>query len=190
MKARSYLPFRESFREAVISGRKTATTRSEAYGAVGDVLDTPFGSVELTDVRRVPLTLVANGFYAQEGLDSPEAFIAIWNEIHPRRKYRPEDVKTIHFFKFLGPERVGPPGDATSATGNATKILKAVKSTPGKSFSEYARATGIDADTVAYHVDRAAKLGLVVVERRGQGATSRIFPTGYNRALSRGPGAG
>jgi hypothetical protein len=95
-----FLPFKEGFREAVMTGRKTATARTRRFGDVGDVVATPFGPVRLVGVYRLTLDSVRNVYWQEEGAGSPEDFTAIWNAIHPRKGFDPAQRVWLHRFKL------------------------------------------------------------------------------------------
>ena len=105
------IPFLPEFKEAILSGKKTATTRSKRYGKPGDILSmfsngfifTPQAdSHVLTHVVQVPLYVVASFFYKEEGLDSPEAFIEVWDRIHRRKKYEDDQKLKVWLHLFRG----------------------------------------------------------------------------------------
>lgn len=101
MHAIQFIPFRPEFREAILSGMKTMTTRNNSYGRTGDRLTTPFGvDIQLLEVRRVTLGDVADHYYRQEGCDSPQDFIRIWREIHPSGFY-PNKWVWLHIFRVV-----------------------------------------------------------------------------------------
>ncbi len=80
------------------------TCRTRKYGEPGDILEIPGVAgcfIELVDVRQVQLGDVALHHYKQEGCESPEEFKNIWNEIHPRRGFHPDDWVWLHEFKVV-----------------------------------------------------------------------------------------
>lgn len=95
------IPFREEFREPMLNGKKTMTTRSKKYGEEGDLFEAFGAFFRLILVSKWPLSLVAEN-YDLEGMDSKEEFIEIWEKIHPRRGYRPDDQRWIHAFELVG----------------------------------------------------------------------------------------
>lgn len=101
MTARRFLPFLPEFHEAIRGGRKTVTTRSEAYGAAGEIVDSPVGPLRLLEVRPERLHVVAHDHWREEGVESPEAFIAIWNRLHPRRGFEPDALRVLHRFEVV-----------------------------------------------------------------------------------------
>ena len=94
------IPFRPEFKERMLAGRKTWTTRSKAYGEPGDTF-LQFGAVfELTAVTKLPLGTVAVHGHKQEGFETTEEFIKCWNELHPLRGYAPGEEKFVHKFRL------------------------------------------------------------------------------------------
>jgi len=95
------IPFKEKFRDAVLTGKKTMTSRNKKYGDVGDTFDA-FGRVFiLEDVYKCTLSFVKSHFWYQEGCDSPEEFVQIWEEIHPRKGYQPNQQIWLHKWKEI-----------------------------------------------------------------------------------------
>lgn len=93
------IPFRNDFRAALETGAKTATTRTGRYGEEGDTFNAFGMTFVLTDVRKVELGYVARYFHQREGTKSPEEFIRIWREIHPRAGFRPKTIVYLHLFR-------------------------------------------------------------------------------------------
>lgn len=99
------IPFREDMALAAISGRKICTTRSEKYGDPGDTFEIKLFSFKtkfvLTRVEKNTLWRVAQFYFYPEGVETTREFIDLWNEIHPRRGFRPEDVRWTHWFEMV-----------------------------------------------------------------------------------------
>jgi len=98
------IPFNDWSKNRLLDRRKTATTRSKRYGEPGDTFEVdlsprPFKSYELVSIELMTLKEIAEEHYDEEGAESPQEFIEVWNEIHPFRKYRPDDKKWFHKFK-------------------------------------------------------------------------------------------
>ena len=103
-----FIPFNDWSRDKLHRGMKTATCRSKPYGKVNDIFEIflenrPRGqrvvSYIVTSITKKSLKNVSENHFAEEGAESPEEFIAVWNDIHPRRKFRPNDIKWFHTFK-------------------------------------------------------------------------------------------
>ena len=96
------LPFTDRMEEAVRSGSKRATSRTKRYGAVGDKLVTPKGSIlELIEVGKVRLDVVRDHYWRDEGCASPQDFEQVWTAIHPRKGFDPEQEVWLHRFIVL-----------------------------------------------------------------------------------------
>ena len=96
------IPFWEVFKTPMLRGDKIMTTRSKKYGNKGDKFEA-FGHVfEIMMVKKLPIGLIANEFYEEEGFDCKECFIDTWETIHPRVGYQPEREYYVHLFKLLG----------------------------------------------------------------------------------------
>ena len=83
---------------AILAGRKTCTSRTRRYGVAGEIVDSPAGELVIIAVQRSKLGHIAEQLYLQEGLSSPERFIALWKGIHPRKRYDPDQLVWLHEF--------------------------------------------------------------------------------------------
>ena len=93
------IPFTPQMKEAVLSGSKTATTRTKQYGKRGDTFRLSNESFILTAVRRVLLGYVIYRFYGREGFNSPESFIEYWKKLHPGPAYIYHQKVFLHLFE-------------------------------------------------------------------------------------------
>jgi len=96
------LPFLPEFHDLVRRGLKTATARSRAYGKPGDRLQGPGCILVLEHVELAPLGYVASECYGFEGLPTKEAFIEVWNRIHPRKGFNSQAQVFLHRFHAEG----------------------------------------------------------------------------------------
>lgn len=99
--ARVDIPFQPYWEEAMLSGRKTCTTRPRRYGNPGDTFAAFGAEFEIVTVTREQLGKVAFLLFDIEGCDSPEHFIDIWNQLHPRRGFQTGDERWAHRFRRL-----------------------------------------------------------------------------------------
>jgi uncharacterized protein YqfB (UPF0267 family) len=99
------MPFLERFADAIRSGRKTMTARTKRYGNAGDLLRTPCGLIKIVGVGRTTLGNVRDKHWHHEGVDSPEAFEAVWKQLHSRTGFDPERKVWLHRFEFVGDKR-------------------------------------------------------------------------------------
>ena len=93
------IPFLPEFETAIVTGRKTATTRTKRYGSPGDCFEAFGRAFVITDVRRMLLGTVAHQYYLEEGFDSDVDFIQCWTRIHPRKGYEPRQLVYLHLFR-------------------------------------------------------------------------------------------
>lgn len=95
------IPFRPFFREPMLAGQKTMTSRTKAMGKPGDRFEA-FGAVfELTHVFRVPLKYVLSDCFEQEGCKSVQELMDIWNNIHPVTGIMPDQIVYAHIFQMV-----------------------------------------------------------------------------------------
>lgn len=97
------LPFMPQMVAAILAGTKTCTSRTRRYGRAGDVLESDAGPLRLTKVWRGDVASVAARRYVEEGFSSPDDFLAVWREIHPKARaqgYSPHfDRVWVHEFE-------------------------------------------------------------------------------------------
>lgn len=95
------LPFQPEFEIAMLSGKKTATTRPTRYGYPGDWFEA-FGRVfTLTEVYPSFLDVVIALHYLEEGFNSPREFIELWDKIHPHITYVQRPGRPVYFHRFV-----------------------------------------------------------------------------------------
>lgn len=93
------LPFREEFKDVLLRGRKTWTTRTKRYGKVGDTFEAFGQAFQLRGHLKMPLGAVAHRGFFEEGFDAPIEFIQVWCRIHPRKGYDPQQEVGVHCFE-------------------------------------------------------------------------------------------
>ena len=96
------IPFMADFEKLMLTGQKTATTRTKKYGNGGDLFCAFGRSFKLTKVDKVYLQDVVFTSYKEEGFDSQPEFIECWKKLHPRKGYVPEQEVWFHRFKIMG----------------------------------------------------------------------------------------
>lgn len=94
------IPFKERFREPMLNGTKTMTTRTKIYGGIGDWFNVFGATFALTSVDAVPFKIIRLQWKA-EGCNSEEDFLAVWKEIHPRHNPAPFELFYVHRFQNI-----------------------------------------------------------------------------------------
>ena len=93
-----YIPFRARFREPLLNGTKTMTTRSKRYGWKGDTFDAFGATFQIADVYVAALSWIAKYCWQVEGCSSEQDFMDVWKSIH----YKLNDPRSqwyVHRFK-------------------------------------------------------------------------------------------
>lgn len=94
------IPFLPHFDDLIRIGAKTCTARNKKYGEPGDLLVNTRADIvlRLTEVGKVRLDVVRDHYWEDEGCASPQEFEEIWNQIHPRKRFQPEQEVWLHRF--------------------------------------------------------------------------------------------
>lgn len=94
-----WIPFQDCWKDKMLTGRKTVTSRTKRYGDIGDTFQC-FGAVfRFVDVSKQSLIHVETHLFDLEGCDSPEQFRRVWEQLHPRRGYIDRDRVYVHRFE-------------------------------------------------------------------------------------------
>lgn len=93
-----FIPFKERFKEPLLDGTKTWTTRSHSYGKVGDSFEAFDATFVLEKVEWMELEN-AGAHWREEGCSSLEDFIKTWCEIHPKIGFNPNSIYCVHIFR-------------------------------------------------------------------------------------------
>ena len=101
------IPFQEYFKTAMITGRKTATTRTKRYGYPGDWFPAFGKNFVLTHVYPTFLDIVVDHFYFEEGFDSKNEFIDCWDRLHPSVKFADKPRRLVYLHRFIQKEADG-----------------------------------------------------------------------------------
>ena len=101
------IPFMPKFGTPMLSGQKTATSRTKLYGYAGDYFEA-FGRIFiLTDVRYIHLDTISHLYFREEGFESPNGFIATWRRLHPRKLF--DRGQRVYFHQFKLQSELLPP---------------------------------------------------------------------------------
>lgn len=96
-----YIPFKEQFKDVMLSGKKIKTTRSKRYGSPGDWFEIFGAKFQIESVEKKQLGRIAMWDYEDEGFDTMVEFIECWNEIHPRVGFDKNKYYYLHTFKRI-----------------------------------------------------------------------------------------
>jgi len=80
---------------------KCATSRTKKYGNVGDTFKVDGNTFKIDLVVKLPLWFIAKFLYESEGCVSEAEFINVWNSIHPRKGFDPNQVVWYHLFDCI-----------------------------------------------------------------------------------------
>ena len=94
-----HLPFKHQFKDLLLSGQKTCTSRTHAWGQVGDKFQAFDAVFEITGIEMKTLHDVATQLYKEEGFITPGEFVSIWNEIHTNMGFLPKQKVFVHHFR-------------------------------------------------------------------------------------------
>jgi len=92
------IPFYERFRQPMLDGTKTWTSRTRWYGDVGDTFDVFGATFKITKRMKKSLVCVA-GHWEEEGCVSEHDFKEVWRKIHRVKGYYPAWVVKVHVFE-------------------------------------------------------------------------------------------
>lgn len=91
------IPFKERFKEPLLTGTKTWTTRTRQYGKKGDTFEA-FGATFILDEVGWKRLREVGKHWKEEGCNSLENLIEVWCEIHPKIGYNPNALFCVHIF--------------------------------------------------------------------------------------------
>jgi len=93
------IPFKPRFKEPMLNGTKTWTSRTKCYGKVGDTFEAFGYEFEIRKVTRRHLEWVAD-HWKEEGFTSKLEFIQFWIKLHARKGFLPIQLVYVHIFKL------------------------------------------------------------------------------------------
>lgn len=94
------IPFMQEFEPLILTGKKSATSRTKRYGYPDDYFKVGGRYFSLVSANKMKLGEVAENHYLEEGFNSDMEFIKCWKKLHPRKGYDPEQIVWFHKFKF------------------------------------------------------------------------------------------
>jgi hypothetical protein len=100
------IPFKWWFRQDMLYGNKTCTSRTSKMADEGDIF-VAFGErFTISKVWRTSLGIVMNGLWKEEGTQSPAGFKEVWMKIHPKKRFDEATLVWVHSFYLT---KKGPP---------------------------------------------------------------------------------
>ena len=96
------LPFKPYFKKPLLDGQKTCTARTIIKGGPGDTFSAFGAQFEIVAVSTWKLGYVAKKLWQNEGCTSREHFIQVWEDIHPKKGFIPDQIVILHTFKKIG----------------------------------------------------------------------------------------
>lgn len=93
------IKFRPRFEKPMLNGAKTMTARTNQMGEPGDTFEIFGATFEITHVMRMELRYIASDCFEQEGVNSVQEFMGVWNDIHQKRGFVPTDIVWAHCFR-------------------------------------------------------------------------------------------
>lgn len=94
------IPFMDEFKDVLLDGTKTWTSRTRRYGKAGDTFRAFGHEFEIVKVEKRVLWDVANHF-KEEGCKSAEHFKDVWRKLHRRKGWTPEKRVYVHIFRRI-----------------------------------------------------------------------------------------
>ena len=97
---RIQIPFLAEFEGVMLTGKKTATSRTKRYGWPDDYFEAFGRQYTLISVSRLSLARIRWDHYLDEGLNSDYEFVKIWERLHPRKGFVADQVVYFHCFRL------------------------------------------------------------------------------------------
>ncbi len=95
------IPFNKWSKSKLAEKSKTATSRNQKYGDVGDIFEVEGVSYQLDLVVKLPLWFIAYNLYKSEGCQYPQDFIDVWIMIHRVKGFIDNQEVWYHHFKEI-----------------------------------------------------------------------------------------
>lgn len=96
------IPFLPEWKDKMLSGQKTCTSRNKKYGQIGDTFNIYGATFELTNINSEYLFYVATSLFKEEGCTTPNEFIEVWERIHPKKGFVRQQSVWVHHFRIKG----------------------------------------------------------------------------------------
>lgn len=95
------IPFKPRFKEPMLNGQKTWTSRTRRMGNIGDTFDAFGATFEIVEVSTMTLKQIADNYFREEGCRSVQDFVEVWRAIHPRKGSVPSQRVYVHVFRRI-----------------------------------------------------------------------------------------
>lgn len=95
-----HIPFKPRFKDPMLQGVKTWTSRTQKYGKPGDTFEVFDHEFEILKIERRTLADVAE-HYKEEGCSCWSDFVDVWNSIHRGRGFNPWQRVYVHVFRRI-----------------------------------------------------------------------------------------
>lgn len=95
------IPFKEYFKDTMLSGLKTATSRTKKMGNAGDTFPRFGATFQIDAINLLSLREIAGLHFKEEGFENSEGFLEVWAQIHPRQNLNLDRKVWFHTFHKL-----------------------------------------------------------------------------------------
>lgn len=96
------IPFNELMAKRSLYHRKVCTSRNKKYGEIGDTFYIEFENLHqnfrLFAIEKHLLGFVKQNLFYMEGFEHPELFELMWDHLHPRKKFDPDQKVWVHWY--------------------------------------------------------------------------------------------
>lgn len=97
------IPFMDEFQDRMLSGQKTATSRTKPYGKQGDTFDAFGATFRIRGVLKLQLKDIALTYFREEGFIKPSDFRDCWRKLHPLKGWNSYQEVYTHLFVRINP---------------------------------------------------------------------------------------
>ena len=96
------IPFKPRFKEPMLDGTKTWTSRTRKYGEKGDTFDAFGTTFEIIEEPEKKALEFVGYHFKEEGFSCWRDFYDFWNKIHPRKGFDRYQRVYVHIFRKCG----------------------------------------------------------------------------------------
>lgn len=95
-----FIPFMERFREPLLNGTKTWTSRTKQYGVPNDTFPAFGAEFVILAIERKQLSEILE-HWREEGCLSRDDALEVWRMIHPVRRLDLSELFFVHVFRRI-----------------------------------------------------------------------------------------